>query len=230
MGIFNEIVKKRKKIIDITFIPYIIAVLSMILLSILKSNSFSNLDRNIKCLVYGITFSVSLILYLIYFFQYRKINNEILVLISQTNFAEFKKYMKSLKYSKELLNQNLQLLSILRNGNKFLKEEFWTRSMLTIVLPCILYSFLFIIQFVILEMWLDLVYRIILLIVGIISGLYGLIVIIKFILSHKRINRFNNQNLKDIEIIAEEMVHEYKEESSDELNEEDARKEKEKLE
>lgn len=79
-------------------------------------------------------------------------------------------------------------------------------------------------------MTLDFVYRLALLIIAIIVGLYGIFALIRYFIAYKRVNIMTKENLKDIEIIVAEITRELKEKIRDELNEEDVRLEKERLE
>lgn len=230
MSGIKEIVKKRSSLWNLSALLYFIMVASIIAVSIQKTATFQNLHRNIQYLIYFIVFVVLLILYIFYIIRYMRIKGKIVQLIPQTSFGEFKKHMKSSDIKKEVVLENLYLLTTLRKGDKFLKEEFYTRSTIQLSITCFIYCFIFILQFVVLEMTLDFVYRLALLIIAIIVGLYGIFALIRYFIAYKRVNIMTKENLKDIEIIVAEITRELKEKIRDELNEEDVRLEKERLE
>lgn len=230
MSGIKEIVKKRSSLWNLSALLYFIMVASIIAVSIQKTATFQNLHRNIQYLIYFIVFVVLLILYIFYIVTYMRIKGKIVQLIPQTSFGEFKKHMKSSDMKKEVVLENLYLLTTLRKGDKFLKEEFYTRSTIQLSITCFIYCFIFILQFVVLEMTLDFVYRLALLIIAIIVGLYGIFALIRYFIAYKRVNIMTKENLKDIEIIVAEITRELKEKIRDELNEEDVRLEKERLE
>lgn len=230
MSGIKEIVKKRSSLWNLSALLYFIMVASIIAVSIQKTATFQNLHRNIQYLIYFIVFVVLLILYIFYIIRYMRIKGKIVQLIPQTDFGEFKKHMKSSDMKKEVVLENLYLLTTLRKGDKFLKEEFYTRSTIQLSITCFIYCFIFILQFVVLEMTLDFVYRLALLIIAIIVGLYGIFALIRYFIAYKRVNIMTKENLKDIEIIVAEITRELKEKIRDELNEVDARLEKERLE
>ncbi|MBW0594748.1 hypothetical protein MALH04_00504 [Mycoplasma anatis] len=230
MNGIKEIAKKRSSLWNLSTLLYFIMVVSIIAVSIQKTTTFQNLHRNIQYLIYFIVFVVLLILYIFYIVRYMRIKGKIVQLIPQTSFAEFKKHMKSSDMKKEVVLENLHLLTTLRKGDKFLKEEFYTRSTIQLSITCFIYCFIFILQFVVLEMTLDFVYRLALLIIAIIVGSYGIFALIRYFIAYKRVNIMTKENLKDIEIIVAEITRELKEKIRDELNEEDVRLEKERLE
>lgn len=230
MNDIKEIVKKRSSLWNLSVILYFIMLASIIAVSIQKTATFQNLHRNIQYLIYFIVFMVSLILYIFYIIRYMRIKSKIIQLIPQTSFSEFKKHVKSSDMKKDTVLENVYLLTTLRKGDKFLKEEFYTRNIIQLFITCFMYCFIFILQFVVLEMTLDFVYRLTLLIVAIIVGLYGIFALIRYFIAYKRVNIMTKENLKDIEIIVAEITRELKEKIRDELNEEDARLEKERLE
>ncbi|MBW0595729.1 hypothetical protein MADP07_00017 [Mycoplasma anatis] len=230
MSSIKEIAKKRSSLWNLSTLLYFIMVVSIIAVSIQKIATFQNLHRNIQYLIYFIVFVVLLILYIFYIVRYMRIKSKIVQLIPQTSFAEFKKHIKSSDMKKEVVLENLYLLTTLRKGDKFLKEEFYTRSIIQLSISCFIYCFIFILQFVVLEMTLDFVYRLALLIIAIIVGSYGIFALIRYFIAYKRVNIMTKENLKDIEIIVAEITRELKEKIRDELNEEDVRLEKERLE
>lgn len=230
MSGIKEIVKKRSSLWNLSALLYFIMVASIIAVFIQKTATFQNLHRNIQYLIYFIVFVVLLILYIFYIVTYMRIKGKIVQLIPQTSFGEFKKHMKSSDMKKEVVLENLYLLTTLRKGDKFLKEEFYTRSTIQLSITCFIYCFIFILQFVVLEMTLDFAYRLALLIIAIIVGLYGIFALIRYFIAYKRVNIMTKENLKDIEIIVAEITRELKEKIRDELNEEDVRLEKERLE